>query len=209
MAPSILSDFMRRLGRYERITGMSKIARRYFVMNAFDGALTMFGLIIGSYLAGVREPGLVFAVGISTAIAIGMSGLWGAFLTESAERKRDLKDLEKLMLRKLSNSYQAEATRSAAYMAALIDAFSPALAGFVILLPFLLAHAGVSGMTINKAYATSISLSFGVFFLLGAYLGRISKESIWGYGLKMLFAGVLSALLIYALSAAGLVSAAA
>ncbi len=209
MASTIIKNLMRKLGRYERITSMSKIARRYFVMNAFDGALTMFGLTIGSYLAGVRDPGLVFAVGVSTAIAIGMSGLWGAFLTESAERKRDLKDLEKLMLRKLSNSYQSEATRTAAYFAAFVDAASPVLAGFVILLPFLLAHSGLFGMTINKAYAASVALGFCVFFLLGAFLAKISKESIWGYGLKMLLAGLFAALIIYLLSVAGLVSAAA
>src|SRR3989338_3888777 len=126
---SRLSNLLGRLTRYERITGMSEIARRYFVMNAFDCALTMFGLVTGSYLAGVRNPILIFSVGISTVLAIGISGLWGAFLTETAERNRALKSLEKKMLRKLTGSYQSVASNAAIYVTAAVHAGFPMLAG--------------------------------------------------------------------------------
>ncbi|VVC03467.1 VIT family protein [Candidatus Burarchaeum australiense] len=198
---SRISNFIGRVRRYERITGMSQIARRYFVMNAFDGALTMFGLVVGSYLAGVRNPVLIFTVGISTILAIGISGLWGAFLTETAERKRELHLLEKRMLRKLSSSYIGEASNAAIYLTAAVDAFSPMLAGFLILLPFLLAENAVFGM--STAYELALALSFIIFFGLGAFLGRISKDNWVIYGLKMLTAGLLAALLTYLLSSSG------
>lgn len=198
---SRISNFIGRFRRYERITGMSGIARRYFVMNAFDGALTMFGLVTGSYLAGVRNPFLIFSVGISTVLAIGISGLWGAFLTETAERNRDLKQLEKKMLRKLRGSYQSEASNAAIYITAAVDALSPMLAGFIILLPFLLAEKGM--FDISFAYKISLVVSFIIFFGLGAFLGRTSKESWWRYGLKMLMAGLLAAVLTFVLSSSG------
>jgi len=40
---------LNRWKRYHRVSGVSSITRRYFVMNAFDGALTMLGVVIGAY----------------------------------------------------------------------------------------------------------------------------------------------------------------
>ncbi len=204
---SRISNLIGKFTRYENITGMSEIARRYFVMNAFDGALTMFGLVIGSYLAGVRAPMLIFSVGISTVLAIGISGLWGAFLTETAERNRALRSLEKKMLRKLTGSYQSEASNAAIYVTATVDALSPMLAGFIILLPFLLADKGM--FDISEAYKIALGMSFAIFFGLGAFLGKTSKDSWWLYGLKMLMAGLLAAALTFALSSSGIVTSTA
>jgi len=203
---SRISNLVGRFTRYEKITGMSEIARRYFVMNAFDGALTMFGLVTGSYLAGVRNPILIFSVGISTVLAIGISGLWGAFLTETAERNRALRSLEKRMLRKLTGSYQSEASNAAIYVTAAVDALSPMLAGFIVLLPFLLAEKGM--FDIITAYKLALGMSFAIFFGLGAFLGRTSKDSWWIYGLKMLMAGLLAGVLTFALSSSGVVTSA-
>ena len=210
MSLTKVKKYMRHLTRkfrsYEQITGMSKIARRYFVMNAFDGSLTMFGLIMGSYLSRVGNPVLVFSVGLSTAMAIGISGLWGAFLTEEAERKSELRRLEKAMLRKLSSSYIGEASRAAIYLAAIVDAVSPFLAGVIILSPFLFAEWGY--FEIASAYQLALGLSFAMFFGLGVFLGRISKDLWWVSGAKMLLAGIMAALMIFLLSSTGLVSGA-
>ncbi len=53
---------------YVRVT---KIARRYFVMNAFDGALTMLGILVGAYLSGNASTTLVITAGIGASIAMG------------------------------------------------------------------------------------------------------------------------------------------
>jgi hypothetical protein len=34
-----------------KITGSQVIARRYFIVNGFDGALTMLGLLVGFYVS--------------------------------------------------------------------------------------------------------------------------------------------------------------
>ncbi len=67
-------------------------------MNAFDGVLTTIGVLAGNYLAGVRDLSIPIRTGIATSIAMGISGLWGAYLTETAERQRELSELAKDLL---------------------------------------------------------------------------------------------------------------
>lgn len=183
---------------YDKITKMSRIARRYFVLNAFDGALTIFGVVLGAYLAGVTHPEIVIAVGLSTSVAIGISGLWGAFLTESAERRKEIKELEKLMMVKLEKTEITSAARWAISLTALIDALAPVAAALIILAPFYVAEPGL--IDIHEAYLAALWLSFAVFFLLGVFLGRISRENIVVDGAKMLLAGISAALLTWFLS---------
>jgi len=189
---------LRKYRFYDRITKMSRIARRYFVLNAFDGALTIFGVVLGSYLADVAHPEVVIAVGLSTSIALGISGLWGSFLTESAERKKELKDLERLMMVKLDKSEISAAAKWAIYVTAFINAVAPVAAAMVVLAPFFAAEAKIVEM--SQAYVLALGLSFLVFFLLGVFLGRISKTSVIVDGAKMLLAGMSAAVITWALS---------
>jgi len=67
-------------------------------MNAFDGVLTIIGMLMGNMAAGITKPNIVITTGLSTSIAMGISGLWGSYLTESAERKHDLDALSRSTL---------------------------------------------------------------------------------------------------------------
>ena len=93
----------RKTGRLERwktyieISELGPIARRYFVMNSCDGALTMLGVVIGASMAHAAEPSVIIAAGISGSFAMGISGFSGAYMAESAERTKELKDIEKAM----------------------------------------------------------------------------------------------------------------
>ncbi|MDH3639584.1 MAG: hypothetical protein OES09_14150, partial [Gammaproteobacteria bacterium] len=62
---SHLAMFSRILAHY-KITRTHLIARRYFVVNGFDGALTMLGLIVGFYVSG--EAALSVIVNASVAV---------------------------------------------------------------------------------------------------------------------------------------------
>ena len=46
-----LMKFLEKLRRYIRISEVAPISRRYFIMNAFDGATTILGIVIGAYVA--------------------------------------------------------------------------------------------------------------------------------------------------------------
>ncbi|MFH1520594.1 MAG: hypothetical protein ABID61_03045 [Candidatus Micrarchaeota archaeon] len=168
---------------------MTKILRRYFVMDSFGGALTIFGLVLGSFAANVTEASLVISIGIGTAIAIGCSGLTGAFMTESAERARELKHMETALQRNLDNTDYKAAHNFASLITALVDGISPVLAALIILSPFFL-------VPIPSAYYYSFSIALSVFFALGIFLGKISSGNLFYSGLKLLLSGVACMILI-------------
>ncbi len=89
---------------YSELSNLGIIARRKFFNNAFDGALTCAGIVSGSFIIFMSNStqnlssSIIIITGLSTALAIGISGLWGAFLSEEAERKKKLSDLKKEMV---------------------------------------------------------------------------------------------------------------
>jgi predicted membrane protein (TIGR00267 family) len=101
------------LREYDKLANISEIARRYFAMNAFDGVLTIIGVLMGNLVAGVNDASIVLSTGLATSVAMGVSGLWGAYLTESAERKRDLDELSRVTLTDLTNTRIGRASRAA------------------------------------------------------------------------------------------------
>jgi len=99
----VLNEKFKKWRAYAEMSDLGIIARRKFFNNCFDGALTCAGIVSGIFvlfLAGVSEntPGSIVVLGFSTALAIGISGLWGAFLSEEAERKKKIIDLKKEMV---------------------------------------------------------------------------------------------------------------
>ncbi len=188
------------LREYSDIARIGEIARRYFAMNAFDGVLTIIGVLMGNYTARVRDARIVIVTGFSTCMAMGISGLWGAYLTESAERKRDLDDLESHTLTDLSRTKIGRASRVAVVVVALIDGLAPFLSALVVLLPFF--FSALLG-DIVLSYYVSLGMALVVLFALGAFLGKVSKESLVISGLKMIVAGLVSILLSYFLKVGG------
>ncbi len=44
-----------KIRRYIKISGFAPIGRRYFIMNAFDGATTILGIMVGTYVAEITN----------------------------------------------------------------------------------------------------------------------------------------------------------
>jgi predicted membrane protein (TIGR00267 family) len=186
-----------RLGRwktYMEISDLGAIVRRYFVMNAFDGALTMLGVVIGATLANIQEPLIVISAGISGCFAMGISGFSGAYMAESAERTKELKSIEKALLTQMHDeSMHKEAARFATRVTALVDALSPAIAAMIVVSPFFFVHYGYLDM--GQAFVCSLALTLIILSMLGVYLARVTEESMLRHGLKMLIVGMITALL--------------
>ncbi|MFB0567391.1 MAG: VIT1/CCC1 transporter family protein, partial [Candidatus Bathyarchaeia archaeon] len=178
------------------IAEVGEIARRYFAMNAFDGVVTIIGVLVGNYLARVRQPAIVISTGLSTCIAMGVSGLWGAYLTESAERKRGLNELQEHVLRDLSETKIGRASRTAVVIVALVDGLAPFLSALVVLVPFFFV-AFLADIAVS--YYLSLGMALAALFGLGAFLGSVSRENVGLSGLKMITAGIVSMLLSYLL----------
>jgi predicted membrane protein (TIGR00267 family) len=188
------------LREYDKLANISEIARRYFAMNAFDGVLTIIGVLMGNFVAGVGDARIVLSTGLATSVAMGVSGLWGAYLTESAERKRDLDELSRVTLTDLTNTRIGRASRAAIFIVAIVDGLSPFLAALIVLIPFILAG---SSEDLTWAYYTSLGLALLTLFSLGLFLGRISQGRMIVYGLKTVLAGVVSIVLSFFLGVSG------
>ncbi len=188
------------LREYNRISGTAEIARRYLVMNAFDGVLTIIGVLMGNYMAGVRDVAIVINTGLTTSVAMGVSGLWGAYLTESAERERDLAELEKSTLTDLKNTKIGRASRWAVIVVSLVDGLAPFIAALLVMIPLFFSNLIGS---VEVSYLLSLALSLLTLFGLGVFLGRISKRNVIIYGLRTLIAGLVSIALGFLLGVKG------
>ncbi|UCH31838.1 MAG: hypothetical protein JSV05_00040 [Candidatus Bathyarchaeota archaeon] len=185
-----LRDLLKRIRMYLQITQMGPIARRYFVKNGFDGSMTMLGIIVGSWVVGVERPEIIVTAGLGACLAMGISGLFGAYMTERAERKRDLKSLEDAMKTNLQDSVLNDASSFVSFYAAIVDGGSPILTAIISLIPFALALS--SSIVIGDAYILSFILTLATLFTLGIYLGKIAKENMVLYGIQTLAAGIIT-----------------
>jgi len=99
-----LKSLTKKWRKYSELSNLGIIARRKFFNNCFDGALTCAGIVSGSFIFFLSNKpqslssAIIVITGFSTALAIGISGLWGAFLSEEAERKKKMDDLKKEMV---------------------------------------------------------------------------------------------------------------
>ena len=183
-----LTESIDNLCEYERIAGFWQIARRALANNAFEGVLTMVGVVMGQWVGGVKDPSTVILTGIATSISIGVSGLWGAYLAESAERGRELAELEKISLTDLGGTKIGRASRIAVLVVSLVDGLSPLISSLIVLTPFFLVFAG----EVVISYVTSMVLALVCLFVLGMFLGHISGRSLIGYGIRTAIAGVVA-----------------
>jgi predicted membrane protein (TIGR00267 family) len=189
-----MSAKLKEFSQYRRLSDLDKIGRRSFANNAFDGILTMIGVLMGSYIARISDPHIILYTGLATCLAMGVSGFSGAYMAESAERQNDLRQLEHAMLKDLQDTTQARAHRFAVIMVALIDGISPLISGTIVLLPFLLMNAEGS---MQYSYIGSLGIAMVMLFGLGAFLAKVSKGSILRSGLRMILAGVACVLLSF------------
>jgi predicted membrane protein (TIGR00267 family) len=184
-----LSQGIDNLREYERIAGFWQIARRALANNAFDGVLTMVGVVMGQWVGGIESPGTVILTGIATSISIGVSGLWGAYLAESAERGRELAELEKISLTDLGETKIGRASRVAVIVVSLVDGLSPLVSSLIVLTPFFVVSL-IGGIAVS--YVVSMVLALVCLFGLGMFLGHISGRSLIGYGIRTAIAGVVA-----------------
>jgi len=169
--------------------------RRAFANNAFDGALTFLGILMGNLVLDEFNPAVVIKIGLSTCLAIGMSGSFGRFLSERAEKKHALRQIEKSMLTDLNESMLAREGENKTIMVSLIDGISPALALFFPILPFFLANANF--FSVQASIILSFILIILVLFGLGAFLGKTSEENALVYGLVTVAVGFFTSLMIF------------
>jgi len=170
------------------------IARRYFVTNGFDGALAMLGLTMGFHVGNTVPLQTVFNACVGTAIALMMSGLSSAYVSEAAERKRELRELEQAMVTALDDTAHGRAARYAPWLIALVNGLAPFMMSMIIITPLWFDVLGHPWPI--PALETAIVLAFVVIFLLGVFLGRISGVFWLWSALRTLLIAAVTALLV-------------
>ena len=181
-----------------KITRSQVIARRYFIVNGFDGALTMLGLLVGFYVSeDVRLPVVINAC-LGVAIALGMSGVSSAYISEAAEKQRELRELEKAMVTDLGNSAYGQAARLLPMVIAFVNGMAPLAISLIILLPLWLAPSlePFSTLPLESAFVMALI----IIFLLGVYLGQVSQTFWLWAGLRTLLIAAATTALIFTLS---------
>ncbi|MBD3311897.1 hypothetical protein GF352_00330 [archaeon] len=169
------------------------IARRSFTKNGFDGVLTVIGVLIALFLSGVTTPKIIVFSCIGSGIAMCVSGLWGAYVTESAERRIRVMKLEKHLLRGLKGTSITGRSQEASLIVALVDGLTPLILTIILIIPFFL----TPFISLETAYYSSLGASALIIIFLGVIIARLSKTSLLVNVIKMLVAGVTVVLLMY------------
>lgn len=197
---------------YSKMSDLGIIVRRKFFNNAFDGALTCAGIVSGIFILFLAEPlkfetQEVLITGFATAVAIGISGLWGAFLSEEAERKKKIMDMQKEMAiveeenpdlesrhnnsknnnEKNSKTIIEKAENFATIVASLVDGGAPVLGSSLPLIPFFFG----ASLTLFHFIFSYVILA-GLLIYLGIFLGQISGGGRLRYALHLITAGVVT-----------------
>lgn len=185
------------------ITQGVEIARRYFAMNAFDGLLPILGILVGGYISMAHQtPSLIYQTSLlailATSSAMLVSGVTSSYLTEGAERKRDIEELEESMLANLQKSLIWKASRTTTIVVSIINGVSPFLTALLTASPLALVSIGVG---VELSFLTAILMGMVILFVLGLFLGHVSRTNVIIYGLKTVGAGVAIVIITYFFSA--------
>ena len=185
------NDYTRILIHANRAKG---IARRYFVTNGFDGALTMLGLMVAFASRENVDISMAITACLGAAIALFMSGISSAYLSEVAERKKELKELEQSLITDLSESDYGKASRYMPVMVALVNGLSPLLIALIIISPLWLSLMGL--VMPFSPFIVAIIVAMLIIFLLGVMLGKVSNEFWLWTGVRTLSIAALTVLVI-------------
>jgi len=192
-----------RVMRSLELTKGIQIARRYLAMNGFDSALTMLGLLLGGLITIDplnSTPGFnaILLAATGTIIAMSVSGFSGSYLAESAEREREVEEMGRAMLTDMTDSMYAKASRTTAIVVAIVDGASSAIAALIIMFPLWFVPFGL--LAYDLAFYIAMGICMFLLFLLGLFLGHISKKNMWKYAARTLFAGLVTAALLYSIA---------
>lgn len=196
-------SFLDRIRIQLKVAHGAEIARRYLAMNAFDGVLPVIGILMGGVIAlAYQNPAFVYQTTLlailGMSFAMFVSGITSSYLTETAERAREIKELEQSLLTDLKESGISKAARTTTIVVSLINGLSPSMAALVTVIPLFLPLFTI--LPIEVSFYFSISVGLFVLFALGVFLGRVSRTNVIIYGMKTVAAGALVVLMMWIMS---------
>jgi predicted membrane protein (TIGR00267 family) len=178
-----------------RLLRENAVIRRYIIMNSLDGALTILGILIATFLAGVFNAHLIIVSSFGVIVSTGVSGIWGGYMAERAEKKKTRRELERHLLTNLSKTHVSKEMNRIAWFMGLANGLSSSIVSFIGIIPFFFASAGL--LAIETAFLFSFILVFIMVFFLGWAVGKIAQESVLFHGLAMVSVGLVVGAILF------------
>ena len=172
-----------------RINGEAET--RYIVRGLIDGSLSALGVVIGA--SGSADASVIIAAGLGGGIANGLSNILGAFTAEKASLERERIQKEKSLLKKngyLKKSIIYKKAIRETMICGLIDGISTTIGSALPVVPFFL-------FDIKTALYVAIGITIAILFILGVFIGKISKENVVVSGIKMVIGALVVAVLCF------------
>ncbi|MBM3707161.1 MAG: hypothetical protein FJW69_02275 [Actinobacteria bacterium] len=179
-------DFIQKIRAYNRIANVGQISRRYVALNGFDGVITIIGVLLGSFIIGFEDYKNVIIAGSAVCISLTVSGVWSAYNSESAERIKEIQDLEKSTLHMLNGTIISRAQDYASIILSAVNGLSSGLAAFIPVIPFFFGRF----LPINICFYIAAAFAFAILASIGIFLGRISRRNLAVSVIKMVVAGL-------------------
>ena len=168
---------------------------RYLIRGLIDGSLSTLGIVIGASVAigtSTEAARIIMAAGIGGGVANGISNLVGAFAAEKTVAHREMEKIERAMLKQgaIKNSELREEAERKIISSGVVDASATIGGSLIPVVPFFI----LFGSPL-LALEWSVAITLALFFSLGIYIGRISRENLVLSGVKMtLFAATIAAI---------------
>ncbi|MEM2067416.1 MAG: hypothetical protein QXJ88_02475 [Nitrososphaerota archaeon] len=190
----VLGGLRQRLKTIFTVAETSEVARRYFSLQLFDGAMVGIGVVFGLHFSGPHGFGVISQTLVAVIIAMVISGWTGALISERAEQEARIKRLELATLITLRDTIQGKVGSIAALLVALVNGLTPVAAFLTVSLPYLATvYLGEETM-----YGLIISLIFtaGLLLTAGAVVGRSARIGVIKTSAQMIGSGLAAAGLI-------------
>ncbi len=179
---------MKKPGRPSVGPDVESISRRYFILGAFDGALTILGVILGAAATGSLTREIVMSAGIGGGIALAISSAVGAYEAERLEAKLNGGDASR-MAAKVDQRWPKTKYWVATLIPAAVHGIAPLVAAIIPVIPFLI-------FDIALAALTSIALTMAFLFVMGLYLGSLTEGRMLTAGLRFVFIGIITSVVV-------------
>ncbi|MEM0481596.1 MAG: hypothetical protein QXM16_01735 [Nitrososphaerota archaeon] len=176
------------------VTETSGVARRYFSLQVFDGAMVGVGLIFGLHLSGPHPFRVVAQTVVAVVIAMVISGWTGALISERAEQEARIRRLELATLTALRNTLHSRVGSIAVLLVALVNALSPVAALLTVSLPYLVAI--YLGAETVYGLISSLAVTAALLLVAGVVVSRAVGINVLKTAGQMIGAGLAAAGLI-------------
>ncbi|TXT55632.1 MAG: conserved membrane protein of unknown function [Candidatus Thorarchaeota archaeon] len=187
-----------------QLTHRYEIVRRHIAMDVFSGILPLLGILMAGIIAAhAQESFLVFETTILAAVGTGIAhffaGFSSAYLTETAEGKVLIEELEKQHV-PLSHDRIVAIEHETTLLISVMNGIVPSGSVFITSIPMILSAAGVFPHLYLESMYASVGVGFLLLLIVGIYLGFIARDNIWIYVVRTMAAGGLTIFLLMIVS---------